>query len=224
MKAIERLKQYIDYKGFTNSSFEKKNDLSNGYIATQMKRNADLGEGVLIKILDNCLDLNPLWLLTGNGSMLKSENASRVNEVNRVKKNNTSIENQGIPLIPLDAMAGYGTGGVQVMEYETQRYVVPEFTELKADYIIRLQGNSMTPTYNSGDLVACKRLALNDIFFQWNKVYVLDTEQGALIKRVKKASENHIMLVSDNTDFEPVDLHLSKINAIALVLGVIRLD
>jgi len=80
MKAIERLKQYIDYKGFTNSSFEKKNELSNGYIATQLKRNADLGEGVLIKILDNCLDLNPLWLLTGKGSMLKNEHKGGISQ------------------------------------------------------------------------------------------------------------------------------------------------
>lgn len=44
MKAIDRIKQYVDYKGFTNRSFEQKNNLSNGYIATQLKRNADLGE------------------------------------------------------------------------------------------------------------------------------------------------------------------------------------
>lgn len=73
MKAIERVKQYIDYKGFNNSSFEKEIELSNGYIATQLKRNADLGEGILNKILNNCLDINPEWLLTGKGSMLKSE-------------------------------------------------------------------------------------------------------------------------------------------------------
>ena len=59
MKAIERIKQYIDFKGINNSFFEKKTDLSNGYIATQFKRNADLGEGVLNKILDNCLDIDP---------------------------------------------------------------------------------------------------------------------------------------------------------------------
>jgi hypothetical protein len=72
MKAIERVKQYIDFKGLNNSSFEKKIELSNGYIGTQMKRKADLGEGVLIKILDNCLDINPEWLLTGKGEMLKN--------------------------------------------------------------------------------------------------------------------------------------------------------
>lgn len=73
MKAIHRLKQYIDIKGFSNSSFEKKNNLSNGYIGTQIKRNADLGEGVLNKVLDNCLEINPEWLLTGKGKMLRGE-------------------------------------------------------------------------------------------------------------------------------------------------------
>lgn len=72
MKAIHRVKQYIDEKGFNNSSFEKKNNLSNGYIGTQVKRNADLGESILNRILDNCLDLNAEWLLTGKGRMLKN--------------------------------------------------------------------------------------------------------------------------------------------------------
>lgn len=71
MKAIDRIMKYIDFKGFNNSSFEKHIDVSNGYIGTQLKRNADLGEGILNKILDNCLDINPEWLLTGKGSMLR---------------------------------------------------------------------------------------------------------------------------------------------------------
>ena len=73
MKAIERLIQYIEYKGFSNRSFEMQIRLSNGYIGTQLKRNADLGEGILNKIIENCPDLNPEWLLTGKGSMLKND-------------------------------------------------------------------------------------------------------------------------------------------------------
>jgi len=74
-------------------------------------------------------------------------------------------------------------------------------------------------------LVACKKLPLNDLFFQWNKVYVLDTEQGALVKRIKKGSDNeHILLVSDNESYEPFELHKSQINAVALVVGVLRLE
>lgn len=131
----------------------------------------------------------------------------------------------GIPLIPISAMAGFGSGCTTVMEYETGRYVVPEFTELNVDFMIQVKGSSMYPKYNSGDLVACKKLLLSDVFFQWNKVYVLDTEQGALIKRIKKGNDiEHILLVSDNVNYDPFELHLSKIYAVALVVGVIRLE
>ena len=134
-------------------------------------------------------------------------------------------ESKSIPLIPIDAMAGFGTGSVQVMHYETSKYIVPEFSELNVDFMIRVKGSSMVPKYNSGDLVACKKLVITDIFFQWNKVYVLDTEQGALIKRVKKGSrDNYILLISDNKNYDPFELHLSKIFAVALVVGVIRLE
>ena len=116
---------------------------------------------------------------------------------------------EGIPLIPIDAMAGFGKGEFQIMEYECERYVVPMFKG--ADFLIPVKGSSMIPKYNSGDVVACKRLLLNDIFFQWNKVYVLDTCQGALVKRIKKGSDtDHILIVSDNEQYEPFELHKTK--------------
>ncbi|MEN2402247.1 hypothetical protein GKZ90_0020830 [Flavobacterium sp. MC2016-06] len=89
MKAIERLYQYIDFKGIKAISFEKKVGLSNGYLGKQLKRSADLGEGILIKIVRNCPELSPDWLLTGNGEMLKndieSENLSNINKDDKNK-------------------------------------------------------------------------------------------------------------------------------------------
>jgi phage repressor protein C with HTH and peptisase S24 domain len=139
-------------------------------------------------------------------------------------ENYTVNESQkGIPLIPIEAMAGYGGGEMQIMEYEGDRFVVPTFKG--ADFLIQVKGSSMYPKYNSGDIVACKKLLLNDLFFQWNKVYVLDTEQGALIKRIDIASDDdHVMIVSDNEKYRPFPLHKSKINAISIVMGVIRLE
>lgn len=191
-------------------------------------------------IYAKCVNIDANFLLTGKGNiqkpnikdMLPNETVTkRVTFYDETKstKNVTDLlsephEQYGIPLIPIDAMAGFGSGGVQVMEYDTQRYVVPEFTELNVDFMLRVKGSSMYPKYNSGDLVACKKLVLNDIFFQWNKVYVLDTDQGALIKRIKKGSDDHIQIVSDNPSYDPYELHLSQIHAIAIVLGVIRLE
>ena len=252
MNTLKRIKQYIDYKGITNQNFEKQIGFSNGAFASQLKNNRTIGVDKLENILIAFPELNPEWLLTGNGEMIKTKSKENVpinlgdkigdklgdkpnvkkryaielaekpmvTEENAVYKSNT-----GIPLIPIDAMAGFGTGAVQVMHYDTSKYIVPEFSELNVDFMIRVKGSSMVPKYNSGDLVACKKLVITDIFFQWNKVYVLDTEQGALIKRVKKGSrDNYILLISDNKNYDPFELHLSKIFAVALVVGVIRLE
>ncbi|OCW73122.1 hypothetical protein BAZ12_00560 [Elizabethkingia miricola] len=165
-------------------------------------------------IITKCDDINANWLLTGEGEMLKKN----------MLLMKTGEPNEGLPLIPIEAMAGYGTGSMQIMDYDTSFYVVPEFTELKAEFMIRVKGSSMSPKYNSGDLLACKKISLGK-FFQWNKAYVLDTEQGALVKRVKPSKqEGCIQLVSDNANYDPFDISLNDIYSIAIVLGVIRLE
>lgn len=233
---VDRILQIIDFKGINKRKFYIETGLSNGFL----DKVKDVGVSKIEDILKSYPDINTEWLVTGKGDMLKP-NIKEMPPLERVAKrvafseetkntenatvlNEPGITYEGIPLIPIDAMAGFGTGGVQVMDYDTQKYVVPEFTELNVDFMIRVKGSSMYPKYNSGDLVACKKLVLSDIFFQWNKVYVLDTDQGALIKRIKKGSEDNLLIVSDNPSYDPYELHLSQIHAIAIVLGVIRLE
>ncbi len=134
-----------------------------------------------------------------------------------------SDSKEGIPLIPLSAMAGAFTGDTTVMEYECERYIIPAFKG--ADFLIQVKGDSMQPTYRSGDLVACQRVPLDDMFFQWNKTYVLDTKQGPLIKRVRRGSDNdHVLIVSDNTEYDSFQLAKSQFYGVALVLGLVRLE
>lgn len=128
-----------------------------------------------------------------------------------------------IPLIPIEAMAGVLSGEQTVFEYECERYVVPMFKG--ADFLIPVKGSSMYPKYSSGDIVACQRIPMSDLFFQWNKVYVIDTNQGALIKRIKPGSTpDRVLIVSDNDKYDPFELPYSAIHAVALVIGVIRLE
>ena len=58
MKAIERLYQYIEFKGYKPTNFEHKIGLSSGYLSVQKKRNADMGETIVNKINDYCQDIS----------------------------------------------------------------------------------------------------------------------------------------------------------------------
>lgn len=172
----------------------------------------------LEKIVRN-FDINPDWLLTGEGSMLRTDGKMD----NTPIAHHTEDPHEGIPLLPVDAMAGAFTGEQQVLEYECERYVVPAFKG--ADFLIPVKGVSMHPRFSSGDIVACKRLSMDNVFFQWNKVYVIDTDQGPLIKRLKPGSDKeHVLVVSDNQSYDPFELAISNIYHLALVIGVIRLE
>lgn len=172
----------------------------------------------LEKIVRN-FDINSTWLLTGEGNMLRTDEKTDETPI----AHRTEVPNEGIPLLPIDAMAGAFTGEQQVLEYECERYVVPAFKG--ADFLIPVKGVSMHPRFSSGDIVACKRLSMDNVFFQWNKVYVIDTVQGPLIKRLKPGSDkDHVLVVSDNTAYDPFELAISSIYHLALVIGVIRLE
>lgn len=166
-------------------------------------------------IFSKCEGISAQWLLTGNGEMLKDDKREVAHQTENPK--------EGIPLIPFSAMAGALTGEQSALEYECERYVVPAFHN--ADFLMPVKGNSMTPTYISGDIVACQRVPMTDIFFQWNKPYVLDTAQGAIIKRIKPGSDkDHVLIVSDNKEYDPFELPYKDIYAVALVIGLIRLE
>ena len=71
---LERLKQYIDAKGITIAAFEREAGMSNAAFGKALKNNGAIGTDKLENILSAYPDINPVWLLTGNGNMLTSGN------------------------------------------------------------------------------------------------------------------------------------------------------
>ena len=137
----------------------------------------------------------------------------------------TSNKNGGIPLIPTSAMAGaLGGDSITINEWDIEDYyVIPAFK--KSDFCIRVDGDSMQPRYMRGDILACTRVPLSNLWFQWGKVYIIDTRQGVLVKHVEKGNDsNHIKLVSDNTDYKPFEIPISELFGLAIVNGVIRVE
>lgn len=232
----ERLEKIAAFDSLSIRRFEEKCGLKRGNISN-MSNESSIGSDKLSKIIDTYSSIDIEWLLTGKGDMLKNETTlpaqnatcavssvgkeTREISTSQLKKADNSTK--GIPLIPLHAMAGALRGEISVLEYECEQYVVPAFKG--ADFLIPVKGNSMFPTYQSGDIVACQRTPMSSVFFQWNKPYVLDTAQGAIIKRIRPGvDDEHVQIVSDNTDYLPFYLHKSEIYAVALVIGIIRLE
>ena len=73
MRKIDRFLQYLDYKGITENKATVDCGLSKGLINQAKNGKSDLGNKAVEKVLIFYQDLNKVWLLTGEGEMLNSD-------------------------------------------------------------------------------------------------------------------------------------------------------
>ena len=219
---VARIKDFIDFKGVSVRKFEETTGFSNGAFASQFKNNKTIGVDKVENILHAYPEINPDWLLTGNGQMLKNGDGNI-----SVKESRTQYGQKSIPLLPLEAFAGLGESNIAGVDFDTieERYDVPLFYNIRVDFMINVRGSSMYPKYSSGDVVAC-RLVDDLLFVQWNKIYVIDTiSQGIIMKRLKKSkTDGNIVCKSDNNEYDEFEVPMNDIRNIALVVGSIRLE
>ena len=199
-----RLIQFIEYKGLSKNRFEKICGLSPRYVSNISQ---SIQPDKIEKISLNFPELNTGWLLTGEGGMLKAEVESTPG---------------GIPLIPNEAFAGYGSFQYTDLQVENM-YRIREFSN--ASFLLRVSGDSMSPKYNSGDLVACMKVE-EVTFWQWHRIYAICTKnQGILLKRVEKGDEpGTLTCVSENPSYDAFTLDKNEIVSVALVLGGVVME
>lgn len=184
--------------------------------------NSDAIENIL-----TLYDVDAKWLLTGEGSVSKSE----VNEPPQVYKMKTdrTVQDQDIPLYNLEASAGLVNlfqhqGDTKPVDYIS----IPNLP--KCDGAISVTGDSMYPLLKSGDIIMYKEInnEISNIFY--GEMYLvsldLDGEEYVSVKWVQKSDkgEDHIKLVSENQHHQPKDVPLKSVRAMALIKASIRIN
>lgn len=171
--------------------------------------------------------INEDWLLTGEGRMEKKltfEVPSNMMDgylslVNKIINDKGSLR----PHIPADkavvaaGFVGSAIGSVQEGECEVR----PVMTPLPwYDFTIEVSGDSMEPTLQDGDIIACEWLP-RDAEYKKDKIYVLDTNEGAVVKRITNDG-NVIHCHSDNPKYKDFIVDVDSILRIARVVGFVR--
>lgn len=104
-RKINRFLHYLEYKGITENRATVECSLSNGLLGQAKKGKADLGDKAIDKILNTYQDLSKVWLLTGEGEMLKNEGiiTEKISGGNQIlnQKNSGSTINQNTITIEL---------------------------------------------------------------------------------------------------------------------------
>ncbi len=226
----ERVGQYIDKKGISYYAFENSLGASRGSISKAVKEGKSIGSNVLETIMNTYTDLNPDWLLTGQGEMFRGDGeflSGREVATFKLKTDN-ALENQQIPLYDIEAVAGlvplFSEKGSQTpIDYIS----IPRLP--KCDGAVYVTGDSMYPLLKSGDIVLYKEVTdfKNEIF--WGEMYLLSLdisgEEYITVKYIQKSEiEGCVRLVSQNKHHQDKDVEFNKIKALALIKASVRIN
>lgn len=170
--------------------------------------------------------INEQWLLTGEGEMAKKARieipTQMLEAYNNLARQIIEGNNHQRPHIPDDkalVAAGFlGTAISDITENECEQYpVLPTLSNY--DFSIVVSGNSMTPELHNGDTIFCRWL--HEPHFCKDKIYVLDTVDGAVVKCVTLKC-GKLYCHSINPEFEDFTLSTSDILRVAEVIGTLR--
>lgn len=218
MKAIDRLYDYLAIKGLKPTSVEKAIGLSNGYFSAQKKRQADIGEGMMNKIIDYCRDINPEWLLTGKGNMLRDENVSS-NIIPTINQ-----EFVGAPYYNVDFIGGFD---IVVNDQTTHPDYYINYPPYNKEGVVwcNLTGHSMEPELSNGDTIALKEMNTPIQYLPSGEIYGIVTEEYRTVKRIRLSdNEGFVRLIPSNKSEEycEQEIPISMIRKVYAVLGSIR--
>ena len=202
----DRTIKFVKYKGITMKSFETKCGLSSGYITSMRK---GFGANKLNNVLIAFPELNRDWLLYGEGEMLKSGQDG-------VQKEAPARNPQEVYLLPVSAQAGSLNDFVaSVKKEECEKIISPIYD---VDFAITVSGDSMAPEYPNGSIIFIKRIN-ERAFINWGNLYVLDTCNGIIVKKVFPTEEAAVLqCVSINSNYPPFTVNMADIYGIYRVL------
>lgn len=209
-----RLKEVISFLKeerviYNESDFAKQIEIGKSFLSDIKAGRKALSEQLVLKICKIEPRINRTWLLTGEGDMLTGEQAEQTIQ--------SSIDDiHLIPLLPVSAQGGsLNDFVVSIKESSCEKIISP----IKgADYAMSVSGESMAPEYPSGSQILIKRID-EKAFIDWGRVYVLDTCNGTVIKRLfPSETADKVLCKSINPEFPSFEVSLSDVYAVYRVL------
>lgn len=214
-----RIQQIINNEHITIGKMEQLIGASKGVLSKAFIKKTDIQTKWLQRIVENFPQYSGDWLLSGNGSMLKQTADVQLSNT-FLLRTDRKVEVQDIPLYDTSATAGllaiFNEANISPEDYLRIPNIPP------VDGAIYVRGESMTPLLKSGDIIIYKKLELSLDSILWGQIYLLSFVAGGdtftVVKYIQKSDQPEcIRLVSHNDRFEPKDIPLGSIRALAII-------
>ena len=208
---IKRLSDYIEYDVITKpTKFAKDVGIDPSGFMKMLKGEQTITVNTLKKV-SAATGLSLKWLMDGVGDMYVPGGKAADFE--------QSQSDETRPRIPMAVAAGLLTGfsdSIKSSDCE-QIPIVKAFPPYDCTMIVK--GDSMEPKFEGGDEIAIRKVC--DVI-EWGKTYVLDTRDGAVLKRLYDNGDT-FRCVSFNPEYPDFEVSKDDVFGIYKVVGLLRI-
>ena len=224
---VRRIKQFIDAKGISIASFERSIGMSNASFGKSYKNGGAIGSDKIENILSVYPDINPSWLLTGRGNMLKSEEIAETDNKKKKEKEifpEANCKCEGAPYYNVDFIGGFDL--VLNDQSRNPDYYI-NFPPYNKEGVVwcNITGHSMEPELNNGDFIAMKEMYSPIEYLPAGEIYGIITDDYRTIKRIRMSErEGFVRLIPTNKspEYAEQEIPVDMIRKVYAVLGSIH--
>lgn len=160
MRKIDRFDKYMKFSGLNDNKVTVQLGIGVGIIGKSRKEGRDLSDRVIEKILNYYKNINKVWLLTGEGEMLKSESLPKPHG------------GANIPFYDIDVTASIAEVFCDTPEIPQYYINFPPLNDCTAAFPV--YGESMEPDFYAGEVVLVKEVTNVDSML-WGEPYLVIT-------------------------------------------------
>jgi phage repressor protein C with HTH and peptisase S24 domain len=170
----------------------------------------------LLSALAAHTDVNPAWLLSGQGPAYRSELREKTAREEGLRPGGPGARlDDAYVLLPLYGVQGGAGEGTMVDTEEVEdllafkrEWITRELRSSPDDLsLIYVRGESMVPTLNPGDVILVER---NHRATVSDGIYVIRMGEALLVKRLQFLPDGELMVTSDNSAYQTFRVSLKE--------------
>jgi len=215
----ERLKLIRQNLGLSQQKLAEELGLQRNIVADVERGKVKNPNFKLLRKLEEKYNINPDWLLTGEGEMYKTQKGG----INVAEKLENAVEINYLPEVY--AAAGYGAVNEDypiIEKMSCSLEFVSSILNIKNPYngvdIIKVIGDSMEPFISNGEVVVIEKThnAHN------GDIVIANINGNVYVKRLEKDPFGKwVKLISENPEYETIKLEGEELNYMQIV-GIVR--
>lgn len=218
---LDRLKYLVNSSHRSQAQFSRLIDIDPSSMSRLLSGRMPITNHFVNRLVAN-LGVSKAWFTKGDGVPFpRTDSPATVTASGSAMQPADTCQPKGAPVYDIDATAGVDPLSRMFAEDRIIGYLdIPGI--LPSCPVIRVSGDSMTPTVPNGSYISIREIRDTSII-AWGSIYLVELEDYRMVKYLRRKADDSdaVVLHSENPAYDDIEIRRSDIRKLFLVERVI---